>query len=115
MGDDKGYTVFVGWTEIGRQGDKDVHLFYAQPYPAEDKAAANALFGRIRSELEQPDHGGWAPPFAHDIEVSASGPRPKEHSPSPEVTQAGIASMRAALARAKGPLFDEQRRTKAVA
>lgn len=110
-----GFCVFVSWTECVRKGGEDVRLFFSQPYPVADGPAANALFVRINRELDSEDHGGWAPRYGFDIEVTARGPGLKVQQPAPEVTRGGIASVRAALAaHGGGPLFNERRRQETV-
>ena len=101
MNNEKGYCLFVSWTEVTRKAGHDVHFFNAVPYPVADKDQANALYGRIKRELSDEDHGGWAPRYAFDIEVTATGPNLKVPNPSPDVAMAGIASVRAALARCR--------------
>ena len=91
--------VVVSWTEVTRENDRLVHLFYAKTYPAADLENARQLYARALSA------NGWAPETAHDVAVDLVGRDvPQTERQSPEQFRAGMAMVREALANAHGPL-----------
>ena len=91
--------VVVSWTEVTRENDRLVSLFYSHTYPAADLENARQLYARALSA------NGWAPDIAHDVAVDLVGRDvPYAERQSPEQFRKGMSMVREALANAHGPL-----------
>lgn len=94
------YRVIVMWSERTRTNGREHALTYAKTYSQGNLDDAKVFRARALT------CNGWAPEFAHDIEIELLGPgiEPSKMATAEE-HRAGLRQIPIALAKAKGPLL----------